>query len=478
MIMSKLSCRAFSLVSVILISIIFFSGCQPTPDQSPVVGKQGTLAAQIEQPPATEVAYIAPEEWNDQVTQGQLTVKINAEVIVPKTTKYPILKIQPGNIDIDYVRKIADTYIPEQPLYQFTDRTKSDIDKQILARKALISKAKADPSSVFGFGVDESSIAILEEEKIKAPDSVEKEIADFSLKSTPEGSMLYVQTEKGDYISLFNGKDNIYNTLYFTKAFPENGQLVDTMMRSNNYKMPISLSQAKDQADKFLQSIGLDYYRFFDEELAIRITDAQYDVFAGITTDPKFLNQAEKGYVLFYTPCYSGIPKNFSFTDNIIETQGDSYNQIWGDELIRLYIGKDGVEKMEWSDGKGVITETINENIGLVPFETIQERFLEQIFRSFYTDTINSNCKVTLEITRITLSYRKILIQGTNTEYMLVPAWDFYGRKIMQFPPGTDMASLNLQVVDDHTAIEEYFSHSHLTLSAIDGSVIDNIQGY
>lgn len=459
-------------------SVLLLSGCQPTPEQSAVVGKRGTLAAQIAQPPAQEEAYKAPERWSDQIADGQLTIKIDAALAIPDAVKYPVLKIQPEPIDIAYAHRIADHYMQGQSLYQLIERTKGDIDKQILDRKKLLSKAQTDPSSAYGFALDDSSIAILEEEKSKAPDKVEKKSSDFSFETRPEGRSLFVQTEKGDSLSLFNGKDGLYNTLRYTKAPLDKGELIDTMARTDDREMPFSLSQAMEYADAFLESMEVKDYRFFEKELAVRVTGAQYDVFAGITTDPVFLNQAEKGYVLFYTPCYNGIPKNFSFTDNIVDAQENVYNEIWGDELIRLYVSSDGVEKMEWSDGIGQTTEVLNENIGLAPFETIQKRFSEQILRSFYTDSLNQDCKTTLEISKITLSYRKILVQGSESEYMLVPAWDFYGRKVMEFAPGADVTGLNLQVIENNTAIEEYFSHSHLTLSAIDGSVIDNIQGY
>lgn len=475
--MKKSKSVSLMLITGFLSSLLLLSGCQPTPDQGAVVGKKGTLAAQIAQSPVPEGAYQAPTKWTQEFRDGSLTVKINAEVSVPSVTKYPILKIEPRPFDISYAHALADKYFPGQTLYQLTEYTKSDLDKQILARKQLISQAQSDPSAVFGFGVNESSIADLEQAKANAADHVDKKVSDFTMETSPEGRSLFVQTELGGQISLFNG-NNLYNSLRFQKSVSSQGALSDTLMKSDGWDIPFTLDQAIEKADAYLHSIGIKDYRFFEEELGVKVTDAQYDVFAGITTDEKFLEQAEKGYILFYTPCYQGVAKNFSFTDNIVDLQEDTYNELWGDELLRMYVSKDGVEKMEWDNGIGHITETLNENIGLAPFETIQQRFSEQILRTYYTDTINNDCETTLEISHVTLSYRKILVQGQQSEYMLIPAWDFYGQKIMQFAPGADVSSLGLRVNDQNQAIEPYFLHSHVTISAIDGSVIDNIQGY
>ena len=133
------------------------------------------------------------------------------------------------------------------------------------------------------------------------------------------------------------------------------------------------------------------------------------------------------------------------------------YNPVLPYEFLCVDVGADGVFMIEWEHPIS-ITGLIAEDSELLPFETILD-----IFGTIAPLTIQSSeyeANNALYINRAELGYMCLQERGKPTSYQLVPVWDFFGERTI--------------------GRERYTTHnwSHLTINAIDGTIIDRELGY
>ena len=110
-----------------------FFGCKKKPDNPIVINKNdGALEEKISNNNTNTILF--PENWEDhfQSTNGFLTVKINADIITPDVTMYPVALIEPMELIQETADRILDCLIGDAELYQINDiLTKEKIQKQI-----------------------------------------------------------------------------------------------------------------------------------------------------------------------------------------------------------------------------------------------------------------------------------------------------------------------------------------------------------
>ena len=72
------------------------SACQPTPIEDAVVNKgEGQLEEKIEASPVAEKPFEAPATLHiDSFGTDEFQVAVDADVIVPNTTRYPVVEIE------------------------------------------------------------------------------------------------------------------------------------------------------------------------------------------------------------------------------------------------------------------------------------------------------------------------------------------------------------------------------------------------
>ena len=189
--------------------------------------------------------------------------------------------------------------------------------------------------------------------------------------------------------------------------------------------------------------------------------------------DTRVRNQVETGFDSGYKhftllPVYEGIPV-YPYTtmygsDTGRQAAGIPFARNLEQEEIfgTLYNGE--VISLQWNSPFTVLSVE-NENVPLLSFERIMEIFKRQVFMSVYCD---QGHPITYRITGIQFSYMRVQIPDSN-DYYLLPVWDFTGYMVYdwQMSPG-DMA----------VARGFFHSMSILTINAVDGSVLDRYLGY
>ena len=174
-----------------------------------------------------------------------------------------------------------------------------------------------------------------------------------------------------------------------------------------------------------------------------------------------------------FLPTYAGIPSYNYHTYNGSDTAKtaagvqESYSPSIPEEQIVVSYACGRIEHLQW-DAPLELVAVANENVSLLPFETVLEIFRTEIFRHLYLDPARSGkpeTEYTMVITGVRFSYARVKKANAET-YYLVPVWDFVGYG-----------------EDDTFPITKgergwYDSLSFLTVNAVDGSIINRNIGY
>ena len=154
----------------------------------------------------------------------------------------------------------------------------------------------------------------------------------------------------------------------------------------------------------------------------------------------------------------------------------ERYAPYYPQESIEIDVRDSGVTYLYWST-PSMLGRTLNENVALLPFEQIVERFCDQILYNA-TPAIGENdavIKKTLCIDRIELGMVRALQRGSADHWVMVPAWTFFGKTVLQFVgPEPGRFPLN----ENNEYVREMPGYSYLILNAVDGSVYDPGVGY
>jgi hypothetical protein len=182
----------------------------------------------------------------------------------------------------------------------------------------------------------------------------------------------------------------------------------------------------------------------------------------------------KQAWKLRYAPVVNGIPvatmklnvlpegEWFAYPDDETET---AYNAVFSSPAVFFEIDETGVW-MNWS-GPIDIQETLNENAVLLPFDKIQERIKQQLPIKYAAKEGITQ----VHVTSVELNYMRARIKDTQDGYMLVPVWDVYGYNDQPRPKEFGYGG-------PPKANPEDFLETLLTISAIDGSVMNRNFGY
>ena len=481
-------CRKSRIRALLLTLAALLSACQPTPEEEPVVNKgDGTLEEAIAAEALPPARYEAPETLRlDPFGTETFQVVVDAEVCVPDVERYPIVEVVLRTVTADWARdmmyKMADgktihTYQNEVPT------TKEQIEGEI----TLLQQQLANPDAYLPAGADEQTRAAAEKEwrelleawetlYQEAPDTFEPrevDMSDAAFRTVPEfRGAVESGKQRETYLSVtawYGGPGG--NVEY--------NNLVDVGMPFH-FDMDSDLTDLNDvtiSAEEAVQ-IGLDYLAQLGEtDFAPALIVAGYcDPEWG--TDPIPLEEWPQCYQIQFTRSVAGVPATYreEHYDGIGADGRERYAPAYPQESIEMDIRDSGVTYMYWST-PSELGRTLNENVTLMPFEQVVERFCDQILYSATpaVEETDSVIKKTLYIDRIELGMVRALQRGSVEEWVMVPAWTFFGRTVLQYA-GPEPGGYPLN--ENNEYVSEMPGYSYLILNAVDGSVYDPGVGY
>ncbi|WP_238883393.1 DUF6034 family protein [Clostridium sp. YIM B02551] len=478
--------RKVALFTVLIATIGFMVACQKEPEKPPVTSKQQDINGKVvDNTDGTNIFNNLSDTIKEDIKNGGTSLKIDAKVQVPKTSKVSVVTVKPDGIDQARVDKIIDTFMKGKQLYKPNEvMTKKGIQDYITLMNAYslpnneedeIKKSDGEPIDPVAIGgktkarltkqAEPGASTMYQKEAqellSKAPESPERKAATKTLENVDESDL----KSNGKIYKGFHGKSlNVvvdsgkgYDEELYTST---SNSLKDSMARIINhdstqvYKfheytgssargMKMSLEEVKKLAQDTLSSIGVTDLKLTEINLATLMPLTKED-------DPNKMNQA---YGLWFTRDVAGVPTTLDLAEEKLQN-----DESYGYERLFMLIDDTGVIEFHWQS-PAKVTGTISSDAKIKPFNDIMEIFKKQFFIRYAQSDKNSE-NTAYNINRITFGMTRVNVKGKEGEFTMVPVWDFFGSE----------SSKDGKV--DHTY------NSFMTINAIDGSIIDRTQGY
>lgn len=171
------------------------------------------------------------------------------------------------------------------------------------------------------------------------------------------------------------------------------------------------------------------------------------------------------GWLINFTRTIDGIPVTYTSEQGGAYENMESEFETWGYEWLQVAINGDGIQMAQCYNIYDIGEKTA-ENVQLISFDEVS-----QIFRQMMLMKSADMDRETREyqIDRITFGYTRIYDPTVDSRSgLLVPVWDFFG----SYCEKAEYEGESVEYISDSADI------SHLTINAMDGSIIDRSLGY
>jgi len=477
--MKKRPLRIQTICLATVILLIVLTACQPTPDKAPVVNKGDTsLEEKIKENEGANTDKPAEKAENikHSFTKGKLSVNIDAQVEYPEVSKIPVVKVKPDKFNQDQVDRIIKTLMQGKPIYKPSNvMTKAQLEEELILLRKMLSEMTQENDGEKGKMHEGSKkkieIAIEDIEKriATAPEEVEKEPSDGKLQDIGRGAQEVIVTaelgkKKDAQLSVFVSESGKISNVWFSN---QEGMFSYLAKQSPLDKAPRGVSMTREEAEalaiKTVEDMGCDL-----KLAAVRLGTAGG---MGITSDSNGEgDEAPQAYVFWFTRAVDGVRTTYEVNDgsmvDLQEGDASQYFEPYPYERLYVCIDDTGIVELQWTSPIKVL-ERISENVQMIPFDEVMEIFEKQFFiRNALKEDEDEIKQSTYTIDRITLGLVRVPVKDQSDEYLLVPVWDFFGKRKVEFN-------------DPQRQPEEYdhTDESFLTINAIDGSVINRSKG-
>jgi len=488
-----------------VIGLLF--ACQPTPKEDAVRQKSFNKMFQMAKKPADSKSMLlreqvqAPERYMRQITgaNNAFMLCIDAYVEIPNHEKMPIAEIAPIDFSQEQTRLLYDLFCRGKEMYiVYPDAplTKAQIESKIRFLMQEITEMEEigneDDPYVEECRADLSYLQTLYPNAPEISESVQchgalMRMTEYSAKAhSPVCSYTWV-TAQAEELSL-RGEPRIISFSVTNRNdldhaiqvdgewfFKRSGALMSyTDMRNHVYgdqcpryrienleevvDVPFTPRQAEEAAQSFLCSVGLEQQLAIDSVWLYRIPK----------DDSLFsLEEHPYSYEVRLSRLVEGIPCAYDRTAIISE-----YMDMWQYEQIALVVDEEGIISFHWFSPVKVTT-ILQEDVNLLPFEQIMERFEAQVnyalipFMQGYVET-EQMLSQRYDINRITLSLQRVNQPNNFDSALLVPVWSFYGTKTEVWENEDSLANVS----------DRELACSLITINAIDGTIINLQEGY
>ncbi len=485
---------------IIILCLLFalLLACQPTPEEEYVSHKDTNTMLEsvetVEEPQESIAAAVgAPETLHISKEcdsyRMEISVSIDADVVLPDTNKMPMAHIRKGAFSEDFLRRVMHVLGNDsKPIETFPKSYYQDIAKKLMEQrdsgdfgkydsvdeinKAIIdvlAKADASPDEPVYSDRDPATEAdsMVDDEgnPVQGGTIRDSEWWASSWCGLSEiGTIYYIFCESRSIkycrnvneVTTFENAYNFKNPLKFAQPMIDNGMIRMTLPER-------SIEDAQKEAQRVVTELGLaDDFTLTHARLAPLMEYAQEAQENGCKAIYEFL----------FTRQINGV--NVTYTNDLYsngsygEEQEDVFAPEWRYERVRVYVDDQGLFAFYYDSSPYEITE-ITENVRVMTLDDAIAAF-EQRLGFVYADTLNRVEKkdASIRITEIRLGLTRVLEQNADGQAYLVPGWTFFGVK--QLYDNKYISGWEGEGYDGTTAI--------LTINAIDGSVIDRNKGY
>ena len=473
-------------ISIFLAGMVFLfmlGGCQKTPDEPIVIGKdldqllekaQTTIDVTQTAAPSEEVTIQdksdtsitrlgAPKSLKEEIVsaKGKLHVYTDASISLPQNDEMPITRVKMTCFTNDAVKRIVDTLFSgahtiSNDLSLLPSGYHNNIVKDLIANKDNTSWFNERYSAQEEF--DEALASAMQSAE-RAPANPEYQALEYhfddganansavhyyALREDASLSRINVYTETGlTRLEYFRNLDDSCLDLLLSQAV----QSPDTTSVAT---LPIQTTQAQAQklAEDTLLQMGFDNFVCSGKRMHAR-ADVRLD---GVY---EFMFTREiNGIAVTYTDDDGG--------DRKILHENETFARAWLYEKIRIFIDDQGVAMVEYNSPQNV-EEIEVPAATLLPFSAVQaifEKMIVIVDNEYDTSEEGVTCEYYID--HITLGFMRLTEKDVGSQGLLIPVWDFFGRSIDSYGIARGTSG--------------YISL--LTINAIDGSIIDRWAGF
>lgn len=494
-----------AVLAILLFVTCFTTACQPTPEAPVVVNKaEGVMEQVVKQTEMPEEEYNVPTVWKDTLQKegSKLIIDVDAAVTVPDVGAYPIMKISPGRFTQEQADRMVQVLFKGKTVYGSSrPLTKSELEDRLVELKADLEGKKKDPKYVDNSIEDlENEIKLLEDQIRSAPETVSDEVGSTLLQENEYGEIrLDLKADLGKKenatLWLMNQGNGVIGSMQCFAQFinTDSGgpfQRFDEWHISGDKPtaLKISREEAVAQAEQMLSDLGVT-----DMDIAA----ISPGIIGGSEGDDVSANP--QCYIICFTRTVGGVPTTLTrttgtgITANPEEIKNGDYppdfRPPWDYERITVCVDDSGIAEFDWDSPVNML-ESITDDAALIPFEQLQKSFEQQIFNKYaYIEDYEGLLSQTYHVKDIKLGLTRVASKDNLDEYILIPVWNFFGSIQDSYDIDVIMEQFSGQDAETLEEVRKYYEEmnnseisqsydSFITLSAIDGSVIDLNLGY
>ncbi len=452
----------------VILNLLIIPACQPTPEEPIVVKKAGdalesALAATAapELSPAqtdktSETAGMAISgHWTDSTASELTTVNIDADVLTPNVSAYPVYVVSPLVVDqalaekfINYVAKDAVN------IKNGSAMSKEVLEGAITRLQMEIEKAKNGKQDPDDDMSPKERIAFTEQQLETYENEYNKVVAEGDTSGQPLDYTFEPEIGFPERtVVCFNAdmKDGSGRLLRFERSNEGGGPTFSLITVINESEFdertgsPVPADEARAKAMEAVNELDIGEYYLAEENVRGCFNE------------------------LIFERSFGGIPVTLANCGNgnssgVVTEDELNYNFVLWQERLGIYVNDSGVVLVDWTSPCS-ITRTVNENVALKPLDEIKDIFKQQILYNVYEDDGN---KDTMLIDEVRLGYMVIPEKDDPSTYRTIPVWDFIGSDTID--PDL-IAKMKEQGLSPSRL-------SYLSINAIDGSIINRNRGY
>ena len=488
----------------ILLALLLLAGCQPTPGDTLVVGKnqaemlEKASKAEQENEAAASISerVAAPEMFVFNTTQGSVTITANAPVFVPDAHKMPILNVARDVFSQQTVDQYWRALIGDEPMWEWSDQpTKGDIQQMIINQRQW----QADEKTT---GTDKQNIDDrideLETLYANAPETTDVTNASSTLREKlnwdPVSASLdtcYMGTSAYNAKSRAEwGADGIgkYFGVKNPWTGPENGIKPDTSAAilnfetstlENNYFKSVLIDENTALDDSIKEVLKMTPKEAKKKvEAFLQETGTPMKVYSIALNSDEYPEEGKPArHYAYDVQCVRMVGELPVAIDSAANAAwfGEGYNPMsiapaytasWDNERMTLRLDDDGFIEIVWLGPLHVMDSQV-EDCSLLPFEEVAEKFNRMVFAS-YAPNIEDGYSLAMEVTAVRLEMMRVRKQDADPtlfEGLLIPVWNFYGPMTI-----TDGSKKQVGMTSPNSRV--------LSVNAVDGSIVDSRSGY
>ena len=466
--------KTISLALAGVLALSLLTGCQKTPETPAVIVKDQEQmlesAANGRENSALFAGLEVPERFTGEWTglNGKLTVKADAEILLPDADKIPTGRVTARKFTQDDLDNFLRVFLKGQPYYEEVYITKQKA-QEMLERFQAMQRGEI-PLEGANYEDLPDLIEQYAEAARTAPDENDVRLAHTSFVDngyfsemngwgTVDGKTVHLEVIQHEWSDRAAYYIPPYGNWNYSLVVPSNH--VGGALPHDRIFPAFSEDEALRMGDALMVELGLNNV-ICDQLQPVFFYNEHYlnggeDRGGWADMDPDELIEGT-GYQLQYVRCVNGFPISYTREQgNAVEHEAD-HDAVWSYEQIEVCVTADGVVYFSWESPYNEPTVEL-EDTQLMSFPEITDIFQRMIMvKNSYQEAGNGT---TYYVNRVHLGLMRIKAKDTRGEGLLVPVWDFWGTK--------DFPSDSGEYVDEQIL---------LTINAIDGTVIDRSLGY